>query len=76
MLQTIFEQSLRITNWTRPSSTITATTPEIHINKMRRLSIRECAILQTFSLTYEFTGSLNQMYSQKKTIKMHKNISI
>lgn len=59
-----FEQSLRITNWTRPSATITATTPEIHINKMRRLSVRECAILQTFPLTYEFTGSLNQMYKQ------------
>lgn len=59
-----FEQSLRITNWTRPSDTITATTPEIHINKMRRLSVRECAILQTFPLTYEFTGSLNQMYKQ------------
>lgn len=59
-----FEQSLRITNWTRPSDTITATTPEIHINKMRRLSVRECAILQTFPLTYEFTGSLHQMYKQ------------
>ena len=31
---------------------------------MRRLSVRECAILQTFPLTYEFTGSLNQMYKQ------------
>lgn len=59
-----FEQSLRITNWDRPSDTITATSPEIHVNKMRRLSARECAILQTFPLEYEFTGSLNRMYTQ------------
>ena len=59
-----FEQSLRITNWDRPSDTITATIPEIHINKMRRLSARECAILQTFPINYEFTGSLNKMYTQ------------
>ena len=59
-----FEQSLRITNWDRPSDTITATSPEIHVNKKRRLSARECAILQTFPLEYEFTGSLNKMYTQ------------
>lgn len=59
-----FEQSLRITNWDRPSDTITATSPEIHVNKKRRLSARECAILQTFPLNYEFTGSLNKMYTQ------------
>ena len=59
-----FEQSLRITNWDRPSDTITATSPEIHVNKMRRLSARECAILQSFPLDYEFTGSLNRMYTQ------------
>lgn len=59
-----FEQSLRITNWDRPSDTITATSPEIHVNKKRRLSARECAILQTFPLDYEFTGSLNKMYTQ------------
>lgn len=59
-----FEQSLRITNWDRPSDTITATSPEIHVNKMRRLSARECAILQTFPIEYEFTGSLNKMYTQ------------
>ena len=59
-----FEQSLRITNWDRPSDTITATSPEIHVNKMRRLSARECAILQSFPLKYEFTGSLNKMYTQ------------
>lgn len=59
-----YEQSLRITNWDRPSDTITATSPEIHVNKMRRLSARECSILQTFPLSYEFTGSLNKMYTQ------------
>lgn len=59
-----FEQSLRITNWDRPSDTITATSPEIHINKQRRLSVRECAILQTFPDNFEFTGSINRMYTQ------------
>lgn len=59
-----FEQSLRITNWDRPSDTITATSPEIHVNKKRRLSARECAILQSFPLDYEFEGSLNKMYTQ------------
>ena len=59
-----FEQSLRITNWNRPSDTITATSPEIHVNKKRRLSARECAILQSFPVDYEFTGSINKMYTQ------------
>lgn len=59
-----FEQSLRITNWDRPSDTITATSPEIHVNKKRRLSARECAILQTFPMDYEFVGSLNRVYTQ------------
>ena len=59
-----FEQSLRITNWDRPSDTITATQPEIHVNKKRRLSVRECAILQSFPDDYIFTGSLNSQYRQ------------
>ncbi len=59
-----FEQSLRITNWDRPSDTITATSPEIHVNRERRLSARECAILQTFPMDYEFVGSLNVVYRQ------------
>lgn len=59
-----YEQSLRITNWDRPSDTITATSPEIHVNKKRRLSVRECAIIQTFPDDYIFTGSLNRMYTQ------------
>ncbi|WP_282137368.1 DNA cytosine methyltransferase [Rossellomorea aquimaris] len=59
-----FEQSLRITNWDRPSDTITASQPEIHVNKKRRLSVRECAIIQTFPGDFEFKGSLNAMYTQ------------
>ena len=38
--------------------------PEIHINKKRRLSVRECAILQTFPIDYVFCGNLNKMYKQ------------
>lgn len=59
-----YEQSLRITNWETPSDTITATSPEIHVNKERRLSVRECAIIQTFPDDFVFTGSLNSMYRQ------------
>jgi DNA (cytosine-5)-methyltransferase 1 len=60
----VFEQSLRISNWDRPSDTITATSPEIHVNRKRRLSARECAILQTFPDDYIFEGSLNSMIKQ------------
>lgn len=60
----VFEQSLRITNWDRASDTITATSPEIHVNKKRRLSARECAILQTFPDDFVFHGSLSSMYRQ------------
>ena len=59
-----FEQSLRITNWDRPSDTITATSPEIHVNRERRLSARECGMLQTFPMDYQFVGSLNIVYRQ------------
>ncbi len=59
-----FEQSLRITNWNRPSDTITATSPEIHINKERRLSVRECAIIQTFPDDFIFCGNLSSMHRQ------------
>lgn len=59
-----FEQSLRINNWDDPSDTITATGPEIHPNKERRMSVRECAIIQTFPGDFEFFGSLGNMYKQ------------
>ena len=52
-----FEQSLRITNWERPSDTFTATSPEIHVNLKRRLSVRECAILQSFPDNFIFVGA-------------------
>ncbi|MDU6744165.1 DNA cytosine methyltransferase [Peptoniphilus harei] len=60
----LYEQSLRITNWDVPSDTITATSPEIHVNKKRRLSARECAIIQTFPDDFVFKGSLNSLYRQ------------
>jgi DNA (cytosine-5)-methyltransferase 1 len=59
-----FEQSLRINNWDRPSDTITATGPEIHPNKKRRMSVRECAVIQTFPDNFIFEGSLGNMYKQ------------
>ncbi len=59
-----FEQSLRINNWDRPSDTITATGPEIHPNRERRMSVRECAIIQTFPDDFVFKGSIGNMYKQ------------
>lgn len=59
-----FEQSLRINNWDSPSDTITATNSEIHPNKERRMSVRECAIIQTFPNDFIFYGSLSSMYKQ------------
>ncbi|MFZ5438083.1 MAG: DNA cytosine methyltransferase [Patescibacteria group bacterium] len=59
-----FEQSLRISNWDRPSDTITATGPEIHPNKKRRMSVRECARIQTFPDDFIFYGSIGNMYKQ------------
>jgi DNA (cytosine-5)-methyltransferase 1 len=59
-----FEQSLRIANWDTPSDTITASTPEIHPNKKRRLSVRECAILQSFPDDFIFYGSLSSQHRQ------------
>jgi DNA (cytosine-5)-methyltransferase 1 len=60
----VFEQSLRINNWEEPSDTITATGPEIHPNKKRRMSVRECAILQTFPDDFIFEGAIGSMYKQ------------
>ena len=55
---------MRINNWDEPSDTITATGPEIHPNKKRRMSVRECAIIQTFPDEFVFQGSLGSMYRQ------------
>ena len=55
---------MRISNWEEPSDTITATGPEIHPNRKRRVSVRECAILQTFPNDFIFNGSLGSMYKQ------------
>ncbi len=60
----VFEQSLRISNWDTPSDTITASTPEIHPSKTRRLSVRECAIIQTFPDDFIFYGSLSSQHRQ------------
>jgi DNA (cytosine-5)-methyltransferase 1 len=60
----MFEQSLRINNWETPSDTITATGPEIHPNRKRRMSVRECAIIQTFPDNFIFHGALGSMYRQ------------
>ncbi|MBS9775415.1 DNA cytosine methyltransferase [Candidatus Gracilibacteria bacterium] len=59
-----FEQSLRINNWDKPSDTITATGPEIHPNKKRRMSVRECARIQTFPDDFIFCGNMGKMYTQ------------
>ena len=59
-----FEQSLRISNWNRPSDTLTATGPEIHPNKKRRLSVRECAMIQTFPDDFIFHGAVGSMHRQ------------
>ena len=59
-----FEQSLRVTNWDRPSDTITASGSEIHINKKRRLTARECARLQSFPDNFVFYGSLSSQHRQ------------
>lgn len=74
-----FEQSLRVSNWDRPSDTITATCPEIHPNKKRRLSVRECAILQSFPNDFIFFGSINSMYKQignAVPVKLAKEIAL
>ena len=60
----VFEQSLRISNWEEPSDTITATGPEIHPNRKRRMSVRECAIIQTFPDDFIFEGAIGSMYKQ------------
>ena len=38
--------------------------PIIHPNKQRRMSVRECAIIQSFPDDFVFKGSLGNMYKQ------------
>ncbi len=59
-----FEQMQRVVNWDKPSRTITASNPEIHPHLQRRLSVRECAILQSFPSNFIFQGSLTSMHRQ------------
>ena len=59
-----FEQSLRINNWETASDTITASWPEIHPNKKRRMSVRECARIQTFPDDFIFSWSIWNMHKQ------------
>jgi DNA (cytosine-5)-methyltransferase 1 len=59
-----YEQNLRVAKWDEPSATIVASTPQIHPNKKRRLSIRECAIVQSFPNNFMFFGSITSMHKQ------------
>lgn len=61
----------RVTNPQKPSPTILArgngkggVCAIPHHNKPRRLSVRESAIIQTFPISFEFTGSMSSMYRQ------------
>lgn len=59
-----YEQNLRVAKWNEPSATILASTPQIHPNKKRRLSVRECAIVQSFPDNFMFFGSITSMHKQ------------
>ena len=49
----------------KPSRTIMGGSSQIiHYNKMRYLSVRECACLQSFPWEYQFFGSLGDQYKQ------------
>lgn len=59
-----YETSLRINNWEEPNDTIIATGSEIHPKAPRRLSARECAIIQTFPDSFKFTGKIDAIHTQ------------
>lgn len=61
----------RVLNWDEPSPTITGRGggtggPVIHNhpNMKRRLTVRECARIQTFPDSFRFNGSISSMYRQ------------
>ena len=59
-----YETSLRINNWDKPNDTIIATGSEIHPKTPRRLSARECAIIQTFPDSFKFIGKIDSIHTQ------------
>ena len=59
-----FEQSKRVAVWTQPSHTLLTRYPYIHPYISRRLSVRECARLQTFPDSFFFFGKMHSTYEQ------------
>jgi DNA (cytosine-5)-methyltransferase 1 len=59
-----YETSLRVNNWDEPNDTIIATGSEIHPKAPRRLSARECAIIQTFPDSFKFYGKIDSIHTQ------------
>jgi len=60
----LFDLTLGTTKVPKASDTILASNSPIHPNLQRRLSIRECAILQSFPHDFEFFGSISSMQRQ------------
>lgn len=48
----------------KPAGTVKASTPLVHYNGKRCITVREAACLQSFPLDYEFYGTQTQQYSQ------------
>ena len=53
-----------VRSWDKPCYTINTTNPHPHPDAHRRLSVRECARLQSFPDDFVFTGSMTQQYKQ------------
>jgi DNA (cytosine-5)-methyltransferase 1 len=54
----------RALKWDEPSPTICVAGVHNHPSLERRLTIRECARIQTFPDTFKFSGSMSSMYKQ------------